>query len=157
MKYTDEMVCFQEVPDETALSFSISNCPYHCKGCHSSYLFEDIGIPLLDIIKERLDFHKGLITCVLFMGGDDPRQIEELLECVRICEKYNIKLALYTGAEKDKVDSRIWRVFDYVKVGPYIEALGGLDKETTNQRMYKKENGKWKDITYKFWEKGLKI
>jgi len=37
--------------------------------------------------------------------------------------------------------------FDYVKTGPYLEALGGLNKKTTNQRLYRFTGGSFKDIT----------
>ena len=49
------------------------------------------------------------------------------------------------------------QVFDYVKLGPYIEALGGLKSEKTNQRMYKRVGDKWEDITAVFWKKTLDI
>ena len=47
LKYVDTKVTFSEVPDEISLCISISNCPNHCKGCHSPYLAEDIGKPLI--------------------------------------------------------------------------------------------------------------
>ena len=149
LKYVDEMICFQEVPDETTLSFSISNCPHHCYGCHSPHLSGDVGIPLLGVLKERVDFHDGLITCVLFMGGDDSEQIEDLKKCAKYCRDRGYKTALYSGAES--IPENLWNYFDYVKIGPYKQELGGMDKETTNQRMYKSDGGKWIDITQKFW------
>ena len=155
IKYVDEMVCFQEVPDETTLSFSISNCPHKCPGCHSSYLAEDIGIPLEDVLKERLDYHEGLITCVLFMGGDDSAQIENLKQCAVYCRERGYKTALYSGAES--ISEHLWNYFDYVKIGSYRQELGGLNSKTTNQRMYKNISGRWIDITDKFWHKGLKV
>lgn len=155
IKYVDEMVCFQEVPDETTLSFSISNCPHKCPGCHSAYLAEDIGIPLEDVLKDRLDYHEGLITCVLFMGGDDGTQEDSLVRCAKYCKERGYKTALYSGAEN--IPEHLWNHFDYVKIGPYRQELGGLDSKTTNQRMYKNVSGKWVDITSKFWHKGLKV
>ena len=43
MKYCETAITFSEVPDEVTLCINISNCPCHCKGCHSAYLAEDIG------------------------------------------------------------------------------------------------------------------
>ena len=43
LKYIDTKVTFAEVPNEISLCINISNCPCNCKGCHSSYLAEDIG------------------------------------------------------------------------------------------------------------------
>ena len=154
IKYVDEMVCFQEVPDETTLSFSISNCPHHCLGCHSSYLAEDIGVPLWDVLPQKINFYDGLITCVLFMGGDDAAQIEDLKQCARYCRLRGYKTALYSGAES--IPEHLWKYFDYVKIGPYKQELGGLDSKITNQRMYKNISGKWEDVTKWFWEKGLR-
>lgn len=158
IKYVDEMICFQEVPNETSLSFSITNCPHHCQGCHSSYLAQDIGIPVESVLKDRLDKYSGLITCVLFMGGDDEKQIDNLIECVKYCRSMGYKTALYSG---DTVINPILKnYFDYIKIGPYDQSKGGLDCPSTNQRMYQKlvdANGavEWRDITSKFWNKGI--
>ena len=46
IKYVNTEVVFQEIPDETTLAINISGCPCHCPGCHSSYLWEDVGTPL---------------------------------------------------------------------------------------------------------------
>lgn len=154
IKYVDKMICFQEVPNETTLSFSISNCPHKCPGCHSSYLAEDIGIPLKDVLPEELDFHDGLITCVLFMGGDDPAQVDDLIWCADYCKQRGYKTALYSGAIE--IPSELYQYFDYIKIGPYIQELGGLASKTTNQRMYQATESGWEDITFKFWQKGLK-
>ena len=45
--------------------------------------------------------------------------------------------------------------FDYVKLGPYIESLGGLKSEKTNQRLYKRVGEEWQDITSSFWKNNL--
>jgi anaerobic ribonucleoside-triphosphate reductase activating protein len=44
--------------------------------------------------------------------------------------------------------------FDYIKIGPYLQHLGPLNKPTTNQRLYKNtHNDAWEDITSRFWKK----
>ena len=48
LKYVNTAITFAEFPDEISLLINISNCPCHCKGCHSAYLAEDIGEPLLN-------------------------------------------------------------------------------------------------------------
>ncbi len=48
------------------------------------------------------------------------------------------------------------KAFDYVKVGPYDEKKGPINKPTTNQRMYEVNHNRQdslEDITYKFWKK----
>ena len=42
--------------------------------------------------------------------------------------------------------------FDYVKTGPYVEALGGLKSRKTNQRLYRVTGGMLEDITARFWK-----
>ncbi len=54
IKYVEYAVTLAEVPDEIALSISISNCTYQCHGCHSAYLRKDIGRPLLPDLEALL-------------------------------------------------------------------------------------------------------
>ena len=152
LKYVNTDVVFQEIPDEVTLAINISNCPCHCPGCHSQYLWDDIGLPLdtraVDAFVERLSAD---ITSIAFMGGDaDPKGVNMLAQYVH--EEYpKLKVAWYTGrirvpAIVNKAD------FDYIKVGPYIRHLGPLKSPTTNQRLYcRQDDGTFEDITYRFW------
>ena len=64
----------------------------------------------------------------------------------------NLKVAWYSG--KTLISSELKKeYFDYIKIGPYIEHLGALNKKTTNQRMYKRYGKEWQDITFRFWKK----
>ena len=157
MKYVNTGVVFQEIPDEVTLSINISNCPCHCLGCHSQYLWEDIGEPLnamsLDVLLK--DYGQD-ITCVAFMGGDaTPEKVDSLAGWMRSAYP-ELKTAWYSGRAvlSDKIHLRN---FDYIKLGPYIEAKGPLNKPTTNQILYrvnpKADNGIGENITNKFWKK----
>lgn len=162
IKYVDTKVVFQEIPDETTLAINISNCPCHCKGCHSSYLAEDIGTPLdEDSLVELLLNNKG-ITCIAFMGGDsDPEYINWLASIMRDMNDSepgnwaDVKIAWYSGRQELSPDIDL-RNFDYIKLGPYIEEKGPLSSRTTNQVMLQIDNsyGKpiTKDITSRFWK-----
>jgi anaerobic ribonucleoside-triphosphate reductase activating protein len=154
LKYVNTDVVFQEVPDEVTLAINISNCPCRCPGCHSHYLWEDIGLPLDTAAID--DFVRKLapdITCISFMGGDaDPRGVNQLAQYIQ--EEYpQLKVAWYSG--RIRIPSVVNKSdFDYIKIGPYIRHLGPLSKETTNQRMYRKmEDGTFEDITYRYWKK----
>ena len=46
LKYVEAAVTLAEVPREISLTLTISNCANRCHGCHSSYLWQDIGNPL---------------------------------------------------------------------------------------------------------------
>lgn len=144
-------IVFQEIPGEVTLALNLSNCPCHCLGCHSPHLAEDIGEEvneeLLDDLTGR---YKGLITCVAFMGGD--AEPEEVARWAAYLKDGGLSTAWYSGRMNMPKDEK---AFDYVKLGPYIEALGGLKSEKTNQRLYKREDDSWIDITSVFWKKNL--
>jgi anaerobic ribonucleoside-triphosphate reductase activating protein len=150
LKFVDTLVSFQEVPDEISLCINISNCPCHCEGCHSPYLAEDIGTELTWNELEKLIKNNTGISCVCFMGGDScPDYIEQLALFINYQSWYPLKVAWYSGKSSIPNDLDI-NLFNYIKVGPYIPKLGGLDSETTNQIMYKVEDGELIDITYRF-------
>lgn len=173
--FTSEMITFQEVKDEISLSFLIAGCPLRCKGCHSADSWsetsrkpikKELDYPYL---KERIEKYKGMISCVLFLGGEwHYETLKELL--IQLKQEYNeLKTCLYTGLDLTElyelekqygIDSQnhceisgnqliikntkthhsILGYLDYIKVGRWIEELGGLDSEKTNQRFYKIRN-----------------
>ena len=145
MKYINTQIVFQEIPNEVSLAINISNCPCFCKGCHSSYLAEDIGEELnVDSLHNLIIQNRG-ITCILFMGGDvDPKFLNELALYIKL--KFPYKVGWYSGREEISplVDLTL---FDYVKVGPYKEEFGPLNSKTTNQKMFK-INHNYEDNTY---------
>ncbi len=144
------MVTFSEFPDEISLCINISNCPCHCVGCHSSYLAEDIGEPLLELTLHRLITENKGITCVGFMGGDiEPKSVNALAQYIKT--EYNLKVGWYSGRQTLSKDID-YRLFDYIKIGPYIEEYGPLNNPNTNQKMYLVDNGQLIDITSKFWK-----
>lgn len=154
LKYVNYGVVFQEIPDETTLSINISNCPIHCKGCHSNYLWDDIGTPLnVHSLDDLLNEYGNDITCVCFMGGDaNPETINAMAHHVR--HKYpNLKVGWYSGEQYLSPLVAITNL-DYLKLGPYNMHLGGLKSPTTNQHLYRIDRyGNTKDITGRFWNK----
>ena len=64
------------------------------------------------------------------MGGDHDDILFHFLEIIK---NENLKTALYTGSES--VDKKLLSILDYLKIGPYIESLGGLDSKKTNQKL----------------------
>lgn len=158
LKYIGHSIVFQEVPNEVTLAISITGCPIHCKDCHSKYLWEDTGRYIRDDIQELLDKYKDTITCVCFMGGDrDFDCIEELKELCYICRVAGYKTALYTGNRLSPTLISFGLYYlNYIKVGEYNEQKGGLEKPTTNQKMFRittEDNiNIWEDITSFFWK-----
>ena len=172
LKYVNTDIVFQEIPNETTLAINISNCPCHCKGCHSAYLAEDIGEPLIyynnqsnkyiTSIDEIIENNIG-ITCVSIMGGDsEPNMVNALAQYIKDNYDYSLKTAWYSGRQELAKEIEL-RNFNFIKLGPYIKELGGLKSPTTNQRLYEvkmckevDEKGNpiygLEDITNMFWK-----
>ena len=157
-------IVFQEIPGEVTLALNLSNCPCHYPGCHSPHLAEDIGEPLNEELMDGFIARYGsMITCVAFMGGDaEPEEVARWAEYVKGSRVtgYGLRTAWYSGRtifprEHRNPSTPSQSAFDYVKLGPYIEALGGLKSEQTNQRLYKRVGDEWEDITSSFWRKTL--
>ena len=145
LRYTDYDIVFQEIPDEVTLAINISNCPNRCKGCHSAYLMEDVGDLLTEeSLSALLQKYGSVATCVCFMGGDaEPMEVERLARFISSGQAF--------PAVKEELPERLdTRYFQYIKLGPYVESLGGLKSEHTNQRLYRIEQGRMEDITYRF-------
>jgi len=151
LKYANFDIVFQEVPDEVTLAINISNCPNQCVGCHSQYLWKDVGYVLdKESLDELVEKYQSGITCVCFMGGDaEPYDVANL--AMHIKNKYkDMKTAWYSG-KNELPDAFHAETFDYIKTGRYEAALGALDSRTTNQRMIKRlADGRVKDITSRF-------
>lgn len=149
MRYTNFEIVFSEIPNETTLAINISNCINNCQGCHSSYLKEDVGIELKEPFSELEKYIKDC-TCILFLG-EGNNQKELINTAALISDKFRKKIALYSGREE--VEDIIYKIFDYVKIGPYKEEFGPLNKLSTNQRLYKIEhiqNFNGNNIEYNF-------
>ncbi len=134
--YSYDIVC-QEIPNEVSLALNISGCPNFCPGCHSPWLSEDVGEEMKEeLMTSLLEKYSNAITCVCFMGGDaNPKQIEETAKWIK--NRYSrIKTAWYSGKQDLPKDFDI-KSMDFIKLGPYIEELGGLKSPTTNQALYK--------------------
>lgn len=163
VKYYSTNVVFEEIPDMVTLAIEITNCPGHCEGCHSPWLREDIGEELTIEVLESLIKKNDGVNCVCFMGeGNDPEGLKKLAEYVKSRNSVPYVTALYSGRED--VEKDYDKCFDFIKVGPYIAECGPLNKETTNQRLYKINKlydpetyypNRWirEDITYKFWKR----
>ncbi len=153
LKFVNTDIVFQEIPDETTLAINLSGCPCRCPGCHSKYLWADIGQELnAGVLDQLIAEQSGDITCISFMGGDgDPESVAALAQHIR-CTYPSLKVSWWSG--RQYFPAEIDRdVFDYLKLGPYIAHLGPLKSPRTNQRLYKKETDGWRDITSRFQQK----
>lgn len=135
LKFYSKQVVFQEVPNEISVSFSIAGCPLKCPGCSwKTAISSMIEKELTDeYYCKALREYKNLASCVLFYGGEWDKQ--DLINKLKIAKSLGYKTCLYTGLIFEKVDKDIIQELNYIKTGPYIASLGGLDSPTTNQRL----------------------
>ncbi|MEG9498796.1 anaerobic ribonucleoside-triphosphate reductase activating protein [Mannheimia indoligenes] len=142
LRFSSEQIVWQEVPNETSLAFLITGCPLGCKGCHSVESWKACeGKELtLDYLNERLKRYQGLISCVLFMGGE--WQSKKLLSLLKYCKQQKLQTCLYTGLERHEVPPCLLAELTYLKTGRWIAEQGGLNSLTTNQRFIDLRNNK---------------
>ena len=150
LKFHNYDIVFQEIPGEVALAVNISNCPNRCAGCHSPHLQEDTGEDLTEsALSVLLEKYGNAVTCVCFMGGDSSP--DDLFRLAKFARQFHKKTAWYSG--KSELYENALPFFDFIKLGEYIEKLGGLNAPTTNQRFYKIENKSMIDMTEQFFLK----
>lgn len=152
LKYLNTDVVFQEIPGEVSLAINITGCPCRCPGCHSQYLWGDIGEPLTeDALDNMINRQHQNITCVALMGGDAiPAEVDRLMCHLR--KSYpKLHTAWYSGRTTLSADANLDN-FDYIKLGPYLKHLGSLRNRNTNQRLYRIKRGKMQDMTSSFWK-----
>lgn len=136
MNFIKYDIVFQEIPNEISLALYISGCPLRCKGCHSPELWNIQNGQKLspELLSSLIDRYEGSASCLLFMGGEwEP---ESLIDFLMVAQKRNLKTALYTGHELEQLPPELVQNLNYLKTGPWIEKLGGLNSPTTNQKFY---------------------
>lgn len=139
-------ILFQEVPDEVSLAYTVTGCRLKCNGCHSEDSWDATsGSPLSEkIFIKDLKRYEGLVTCVLFFGGE--WQAEALIEKLMIARKHSLKTCLYTGLPK--ISQQIVQHLTYLKTGRWNASLGGLSSQTTNQKFINVQTGEL--LNYRF-------
>ena len=133
MHYFKKEIVLQEVPGEISLCYFICGCPLHCKGCHSSFTWnEQTGYHLnIQDYQDTLERYKSYVSCILFMGGEWHEN--ELIHLLHIAKEKGLKTCLYTGL--DDVSIPLKNKLTYLKTGSWIPELGSLNSSRTNQRM----------------------
>lgn len=151
MFFSSAQIVFQECPNEISLAFSISGCQLKCVGCHSAFTWNPRYGE--DLTQEKflyfIEKYKGLITCVVFYGGE--WEIEVLKKYLDISISNGLKTCLYTGLEINDFELLFLKSVTYIKTGKYVQKSGGLNSAETNQKFYKLSNGCIiKDLTRDF-------
>lgn len=150
MKYLPgKIISVIEVPDEISLIISITGCTKKCPGCHSPELQENSGVVLTEeILLELIQYRH--ISCVCFFGGD--QDVSELEIFLNIIKNFGLKTCLYSGmSTMHHLQNILDRgLLDYLKIGPYIQNLGGLADKTTNQRFFRINSNSFQLLNHKF-------
>lgn len=159
LHYANNDIVFQEFPDEVTLAVNVSGCPCRCPGCHSKYLWDEVGECLTEeALLAMVDHYGTTITCVGLMGGDaHPLEVLRLLSMVRR-ERPHLRTGWYSGRQELPEGFEDFPAPDYVKLGPWRAERGPLSAPTTNQQMLRfYADGRREDITARFWVKGIKV
>lgn len=149
MNFYKADIVLQEVPHEITLCFSICGCKLKCSGCHSPFLWKEENGKLLSESEFRLHLSKyhGLISCVLFMGGEWEH--DTLVNLLKIAKKRELKTCLYTGEED--VSKELKSELTWLKTGPWKHDLGGLNNPQSNQNFIEVSTNK--NLNYLFYSK----
>ena len=151
LTFTNYEIDLRSIPGEICLTFYVCNCPCHCKGCSSPWLWEPGKYELTTEVLQKAAKKYPYISCILLMGGDS-----DLSQCMKLAdftaETLHKKAAIYSG--QDFLEAYIMRHFDYIKVGHWDEVRGPLNCPTTNQSLWKKLSMfAFENITRLFWTK----
>lgn len=148
LTFTDYELDLRSIPGEICLTFYICDCPCHCHGCSSPWLWERGDYELNEQRIQRAIELMPYATCVLFMGGDnDHAEVGRLANFVHGLER---KTAFYSGF--DTWDLDIQGSLDYYKIGHWDEKYGPLNAPTTNQVLFQRSSPHhFTNITSKFW------
>ena len=135
---------FIDVPDKIAVAVYFAGCSIRCKGCQNKVLWDrDVGkdVSLVNLLEEVEK--NPLAEYVVFLGGEPTDQIGFLIE---FCKSVKVlKKALYTGREFESLLSSLTSELDFIVCGPFREEcfVEGRFPASTNQRVFRKENGLW--------------
>jgi anaerobic ribonucleoside-triphosphate reductase activating protein len=168
-------ITFNELPDKMAYAIELGACKQHCVGCHSPELQEE-DVPLtsfLDILEGAQDAIDAGANAIVVMGGTNNKHItaESLISLLSALSDI-APVGIYSGSDDEERDKMIALEghCTWLKTGPYVNTLGGLESTRTNQRFYRistihrldaQDNlvdvrPFFLDETHKFWKKRVK-
>ena len=135
-------ITFNELPDKMAYAIELGACKQQCAGCHSPELQEE-DVPLTSLL-DILEGAQGAIdagaNAIVVMGGTNNKYItaESLISLLSALSDI-APVGLYSGSEDEERDKMIALEghCTWLKTGPYVDTLGGLESTRTNQRFYR--------------------
>lgn len=144
----------------TRVSLWVTGCPIQCPGCHNEAVFNkevgklytsDTQDYIIELLKNPdIDKHLSIL-------GGEPLAIWNYEEVLGLCKTVKSLMPektiwLWTGYPFEQVQAMdIMKYLDVVVDGNYIQSLHDHDtwwRGSSNQRMFKLEDGKATDITH---------
>ena len=143
--------------DGVAYEIYVSGCTLHCKYCQNPELqWFEYGTPWKTmrstIASDLLDL-KGWYDCVSILGGDllsqDRNEAREFINEIK--SMTSVPIWLFTGYDVDRIPKWVWKEFDVVKYGPYVDELKQEGfPASSNQRIWRNTDAWHKSRTIKF-------
>jgi len=137
---------FIEVPGQISLNIYVQGCSIGCKDCQNANLQCSTGGT--NITKDQMQdilSHYELPTWICWLGGEPTDQPEDFIEFNKLFKQKNYKVCLYTGRLFKDIQNLLDNV-DLVIDGPWQGIP--ITQENTNQKVYRKDNNKWSNISY---------
>lgn len=153
MKISEIRISFIEIPNHVSLAFYTVGCPHNCPGCCNKLLQNELTAPTcyeMDILSFLIEIknYTHLIDSIVWLGGDAYFQKDELLNMSMALKKEfpNFINCLYTGYFFNEISNEHKKYLDIIVDGKWEGKT--ISHPETNQKIYIKENNKWKNITY---------
>ena len=129
-------------------------CYHKCKGCHNPETWATDGgtiIAISDIFKDL----PPMTTGITFSGGEPAYQLDALVKAMGMAKFMGLDVCVYTGAILSEwqlltfLNPDMIPLYDYVKIGPYVEELRDLSlayRGSSNQKLYKNDGGELNEV-----------
>lgn len=163
MNYHDIKKCDMLNGDGIRVSLWVSGCEHNCNQCQNPQTWDiNSGILFDEVAESELleTLEKDYISGITLTGGD-PLHENNLQTVLNLVNKIRLLLPektiwLYTGYElpailKHPIRKKIASQCDIIVDGKYVDALRDITlkwRGSSNQHIWKNENGKWINVTY---------
>lgn len=139
-------ITLTEIPNRVAVFFELGNCTQNCDECHSPHLQHRHNETYLTYLKDLEKYADEQIelgaNAIVILGGTTTKDFSysDLVKTINALAQI-APVCVYSGSDDDKMHNNLFHDsgLTWLKTGSYQKYKGGLDKETTNQRFYKKE------------------
>jgi len=108
---------FVDGPGIRSLLFT-QGCNRHCIGCHNKSTWDPSGGYEISVKELAEEIKSNCVNRKLTITGGEPLlQYDDLIAL--IMELNGFDICIYTGFEEDEIPDHLFKLVDYIKVGPY--------------------------------------